>query len=372
MADDSAPLSFVWMEGKCCCCGKLGHESPDCSNKAKIPKEEWAIDKSQQHTQSKKDDDKSVIGGMDASTMATKKEESAIGWSGPHFSFAQTVNMKDLILLDSDSTDAAFCNPKFVSNTQDLDESLSISANGGIMKSHQKCDILHQKCDVPHMENVWFNKDLITNIISMQDMDLKEELALLAHMTEKIVTFKQFSNGSHSMDPKDKKSCKLTKKPHQFLNKAEENLRFLSPRQQKRARQAQELCESMGTPAVDNLKAMTCMDLIKNNLVTTDATILATKAHPPDVGGVKGKTARSKPMPVTSDIMGIPDEFLEAQQDRIVSMDGLTVNSLKFLSAISHELCCMTAQRVTDPMASAFKKCMNKLLGVHKKGVLCH
>jgi hypothetical protein len=127
--DESDPLSFAQMEGKCHCC-ETGHKSPDCRNKAKIPKEEWAINKSQQHVhQSRKDDDKSTSRSNDYEEEA---EETVTGWSGLHCSFAQTANMRDMILLDSDSTDAVFCNPKHVSNTRDLDESLSISTNGGI------------------------------------------------------------------------------------------------------------------------------------------------------------------------------------------------------------------------------------------------
>ena len=181
----------------------------------------------------------------------------------------------------------------------------------------------------PHIKNVWFNKDSITNIISMRDMtakfrvtmDSKEELALLVHMPGKIVKFKQFPNGLHAMNPNDKKSYELIKKPHQFVNAAAENLTFLSPRQQKRARRARELCEPMGTPTIDDLKAMIRMNLIKNNVVTTADVNLATKAYGPDVGEIKGKTARSKPTPVTSNIVEIPDELLEVQKDVTVSMD---------------------------------------------------
>jgi hypothetical protein len=44
-------------------------------------------------------------------------------------------------------------------------------------------------------------------------MDSKEELALLVHMPDKIVKFKQFSNGLYTMDPNDDKSFELNKKP---------------------------------------------------------------------------------------------------------------------------------------------------------------
>ena len=45
--DESPSLSFAQLEGKCYCCGKPGHKSPDCYQKNKIPREEWAINKTQ-------------------------------------------------------------------------------------------------------------------------------------------------------------------------------------------------------------------------------------------------------------------------------------------------------------------------------------
>jgi Zn-finger protein len=125
--------------------------------------------------------------------------------------------MIELIRLDNDSTDTVFCNPKYVPNIRDLEDSLSISTNGGVMKSHQKCDI-------PHIKDVWYNENAMTNIISMNDMknkfcvmiDLKEELALLVHIPKKIVKFKQSSNGLYAKDPNDEKLFTVTNNPYQF------------------------------------------------------------------------------------------------------------------------------------------------------------
>jgi hypothetical protein len=58
--EESNPLSFAQLEGKCYCCEKLGHKSPDCRSKEKIPRDEWAINKAQQHVQSSNDDAKST------------------------------------------------------------------------------------------------------------------------------------------------------------------------------------------------------------------------------------------------------------------------------------------------------------------------
>jgi hypothetical protein len=49
--EEVTPLLFAQMEGKCYCCGKPGNKSSDCRSREKIPREEWAINKSQQHVQ---------------------------------------------------------------------------------------------------------------------------------------------------------------------------------------------------------------------------------------------------------------------------------------------------------------------------------
>jgi hypothetical protein len=124
----------------------------------------------------------------------------------------------------------------------------------------------------------------------------------------------------------------------------------------------------MGTPTVDDLKAMIRMNLIKNNVVTPDDVNLAPQAYGPDVGGIKGKTTRRRPTPVVNNMVEIPDELLDVQQELTVSIDGLTVNSLKFLSTISHDLYYRTAQYVASPVASIYEKCMDELTAVYKRG----
>ena len=66
--------------------------------------------------------------------------------------------------------------------------------------------------------------------------------------------------------------------------------------------------------------------------------------------------------------MEIPEEFMEVQQDLKVTMDGLTVNPLKFLSTISHEIYYRTTQYVTKPVVSVYEVRMEIFLAVYKKG----
>jgi len=88
--------------------------SPDSRQKEKIPHDKWAINKAQSYAQAKIDD-QSVAGTTttNQSTQIVEKKDGHTGWAGIHCSFAQGFALKELILLDSDSKDTIFCNPKY-------------------------------------------------------------------------------------------------------------------------------------------------------------------------------------------------------------------------------------------------------------------
>ena len=85
------------------------------------------------------------------------------------------------------------------------------------------------------------------------------------------------------------------------------------------------------------------MNLIKNNCVTIEDINLSAWAFRPDVATIKGKTTIANPAPAVSNLVEIPDELLETHQDVTILMDGLTVNSIKFLSTILHDVYYHTA-----------------------------
>eukprot|EP00957_Ditylum_brightwellii_P120363 9183771-Ditylum_brightwellii.AAC.1 len=98
------------MDGKCYCCGKLGHKSPNYNKKNKIPREEWAINKAQL---AQANESMSTSKGADQSSTQNRsaksnKTEHHIGWAGVHCSFIQSADLRDYILLNSDSTDTIF------------------------------------------------------------------------------------------------------------------------------------------------------------------------------------------------------------------------------------------------------------------------
>ena len=335
--------------------------------KDKKPREEWAINKVQlaqvQSTEANSQNQTTTTTSSETATPIRR------GWAGTHCNFLQKANLKDLILLDSDSTETIFCNPKYVNNIHTTNETLELGTNGGPM-------ISSMKCEVPHLGIHWFNENSMTNIISLAHMAAKykvtydsgKEKAFLVHMPNKIVKFRQFSNGLYGMHPEDPNSYVEKKKGMQMVNSIEENATYLSPRQLVKAHKARQLYYALGTPSVDDLKAMIRMNLIRNNEVTTEDVKLAIKAFGPDVAGIKGKTTRRKPIPVIDNKIEIPEELLEVQRDVVLSIDGMTVNTLKFLTTISHDIQYRTAQYLLNTTAEVFKTNLREVIGTYKKG----
>jgi hypothetical protein len=131
-------LSFAQMEGKCYCCRKPGHKSPQCRFKDK-PKSEWAIHKiSQSHAQASKQTTKKMepqtTPTAPANNQQPAQQQSNTGWAGVHHQLYQAKNMKNWNLLDNESTVTIFCNPNLVYNIQNTtNESLDLVTNVGIL-----------------------------------------------------------------------------------------------------------------------------------------------------------------------------------------------------------------------------------------------
>jgi hypothetical protein len=122
--DEQAPsLSFIQLEGKYYCCGTAGHMSPNCPHKAR-PKSKWFMKLGQIFviTSNQQSDNSSVTTHTSQSSPSeTNQVETGIdnsgereGWNGYHAQLANISEMKNLILLDNQSTDHVFCNAKLV------------------------------------------------------------------------------------------------------------------------------------------------------------------------------------------------------------------------------------------------------------------
>ena len=101
-----------------------------------------------------------INANKDNATVTLTMTGPSKGWAGCHVGkqfFGSMQDMRDLILLDNQSTTTVFCNKQMVSNIQDTTQQLRLHTNGGVLKTSQKATVLG-------WGTVWFSLSSMTNI----------------------------------------------------------------------------------------------------------------------------------------------------------------------------------------------------------------
>ncbi len=368
---DEVNLSFAQMEGKCYCCGKTGHKSPQCRHKDSKPKDQWAINKAkategtsfaQQATESTTPAAATVPTTQPSTQSSTTQ---SVGWVGAHIQCFQNQDMREWILLDNQSSVTIFCNPKMVTNIREGPEVMKLFTNGGTLETNLKADL-------PNWGEVWYNPKAITNIFSYAEMadkyrvtyDSKDHDSFIVHLPNRQVKFERMPLMNLYVH-KPKLDSNHTLSAPQFLTTVEENKTFYTKRQFEKAKRARDLYHALGTPSLNDFKAIIRMNAISNNPVTSEDIKAAEKIFGPDIGGLKGKTTRRTPVPVVDDQIEIPRELITAQKEVTLSMDGMKVNGLYFLTTISHNLYYRTAQWVPNQTSEAYHDTLLQVLRVY-------
>ena len=104
------------------------------------------------------------------------------------------------------------------------------------------------------------------------------------------------------------------------------------------------MVQASGAPIVADLKAVMRMNLKKDCKANAEDVSSAKRECGPDVGSLKVKSARSKPVRVMSNITKLPEELLSIQEDITLSMDGLKANGSKFSTNVGHDVHHIIAQ----------------------------
>jgi len=275
--EESPEMSFSQLEGKCYCCGKVGHKSPNCRWKDK-PKNEWVINKlrnQQQQQQSHLSTNTSSHQSNRSQSQATSTASTATSsvmsaWSGANVQFYQSINMKNIILLDNQSTVSLFCNKNLVEKVRKVDEQLELATNGGQLRTNLKAT-------VPGYGEVWFHPKAITNIFSFAEMEDKHDItynsksehAFIVHLPDKKVKFKRSSNGLYYYNPpySTKQQTCATNIP---IDSVEENMKMFTNRQVERAKLTRKIYHTLGTPSVHDFKMIVTTNAIKNLPITLE------------------------------------------------------------------------------------------------------
>ena len=112
------------------------------------------------------------------------------------------------------------------------------------------------------------------------------------------------------------------------------------------------------------------MNLIRDCPVTSKDVQLATKIFGPDIATLKGKTIRHKPLPDIDNSIEIPHQLISMNEEVTMFMDGITVNSLRFLSTILKDLYFRTAHYMPRTTMQFYRTAVQDVLSTYRQGGL--
>jgi hypothetical protein len=345
---DSNNKDDSWQKKATCHhCGETGHIRPNCPILKDNDDKEADGDKSNTTPKSSKDNkdvEKKKKNTSFAQPIAESENESKTENQFLKFGFCTTtisapMNLRDMILLDKQSTVDLFCNRKLVSHVWETDESVTVHGNGRTLSTKMKAH-------VTNYSDVWFDSKAITNILSLKNVREKfhvtyDEGSFQVHKPNGIdIHFRMHADGLHYHDTNNRE---LT-----MVSTVKSESEGFSKRQLEQAKTARDLQAKVGNPSIQDLKAIIQSNLIVNCPITAEDIDRAEKIYGPSVPILKGKTTRQAPTTVVSDYMTVPPQILSANKDMTLSGDLLFVNKAPFFATISDHIKITTAEHIAN------------------------
>jgi hypothetical protein len=218
------------------------------------------------------------------------------------------LDLKEVILLDSQPTMDLFCNTSLVIK-------ISKSRSNMRLKSNDDTVVVTQKETMEgYNKTVWFSTRAITNIIALRN--LIDQYRVTYDSDDFIFVVHRESESKPNMEFKMHKSglnYYYPRKEHHptFVNTASENKTGFAKRQINCAEIARNLYKTLSYPSMKDLKWVIRSNQIKYCPVKIQDIYVATNIWGKNIAALKGKTTRSKTHPVARDYVKLPKELLK-------------------------------------------------------------
>ena len=226
------------------------------------------------------------------------------------------LDLREVILLDNQSTMSLFCNDKLIIRKKRADRPLKLQSNGGTL-------VVNHEAEIGEGQFVWFSKRAITNILSFKQVKKTYPVSYESEADTFTIhredcglgnmVFKMHESGLHYHDPRGE--------DFSFVTTVEGNKLPFTKRQIEAAEKARSLYASLGYPSVQDFKWILQSNQIVNCPVTVVDAEIALKIWGTNIAALKGKTTRSNPQHVVTIIVKIPVEIQDLHKLITISID---------------------------------------------------
>jgi hypothetical protein len=255
------------------------------------------------------------------------------------------IDLREVILLDSQSTMDIFCNSALVRKTRKSTTSMRLKSYGGTMAVTRKATM------TGYNKDVWFSTRAITNITALRNLiqqyrvtyDSDDKMFVLHQESQgkPNMEFRMHKCGLHYYDPRNKKHLA-------FVNTVSENKEGFTKRQIKGAELARTLYKTLSYPSMKDFKWVIRSNQIKDFPVTFQDIDVALKIWGKNTAALKGKTTRHKTTPVARDYVKVPLELIKLHKEVFLTTDIFFVNKNPFFLMISRKITFTAVNHLAD------------------------
>jgi hypothetical protein len=265
------------------------------------------------------------------------------------------LNMRNVVLLDNQSTMDLFCNERLVYDITKALKPMLLQSNGGTMPIRYKASIKG------YHRRVWFDKNAITNIICQKHLKKQYRITYDSALCDAVIVhrsnvnlpnmeFKMDESGLHFYNPfKDTKGMT-------FIQTVKENRKDFTTRQNTRADEAEALYPKLAGPTPAQLKWMLSSGQIIECPLTQEDVSNALAIHGKNSGNLQGKTTRQKTTHVEGNPMRVPPEFLKLHKFVYLTADIFFVHKQVFFITLSRKIDFTAVSHIKDRKISTIFK----------------
>ena len=151
------------------------------------------------------------------------------------------------------------------------------------------------------------------------------------------------------------------------MDSVQENMKMFTNRQIERAKLTRKIYHALGTPSLNDFKLIVTANSIKNLPITVDDIKTAEMIFGEDIGMLKGKTVRHKPLPVSSDYVEVPKELINNHQNVTLCVDIMNINGLSFLTTISRKIMYRTTEFIPSQSVKDYRSALDTVFQIYNQ-----
>jgi len=270
------------------------------------------------------------------------------------------------VIMDSASSVDIIANKSFLTDVRKADQPMRVLCNAGVV------NITHQGTLPGYPPRVWYHPTGVANILGLHNVgkhyrvtyDSAKDDAFHLHRGDgSTALFTASAKGLYHLDTTSNDAfhpgCLLTTtrdKKDEYDNRGY--------RQAEAARKVQNI---LMRPSTRDYMNIVTKGLLRNCPVEKRHIMAAEDIFGPNVGSLKGKTARRSTPHVVTDKDPVPADILQRYERITLAIDIMFVNTVPFFITISRGIRFGTVESLNNRQVPTIKRCLNNVIATYRR-----